>query len=74
MMSRFWIWLLSHLSVLVQRNGVLSMQMRLRMRQRTQEQQLADARRRVQFLRDQTALRGAGKPDQTPPYGGGKPE
>lgn len=63
-MSRLWIWLLTHLSVLVQgeRNGQ-TMQMKLERRQRSQEEQLADARRRVQFLRDQTNLRGGGKPE-----------
>jgi hypothetical protein len=62
-MSRFWVWLLTHLSVLTRRGNGDQMEMRLRLRQRDQEEQLADARRRVQFLRDQTQLRGGGRPE-----------
>lgn len=56
-MSRFWNWLLSHLSMFRRARKNQSMLVQFQTRQRTQEEQLADARRRVEFLQDQTALR-----------------
>lgn len=57
-MSNFWSWLLSHLEILRHLSKVNKMQIDFRYRQRTQEEQLADAHQRVEFLRNQTILRG----------------